>query len=237
MVRRCREYAHPRLFLRLVLGKRHNLRSSLLDGTFPVCTSQELAECKPLLLKLVIDSQPMKRVLLLTILLHFFCNTSSFGCLCGPPEHASKYVKQASLVFVGKVVFTNDDGSGIFQHTLVHFEIEESFKGSTPDAHEVWIDPGSCSSCYETYRVGERYLVFAYGGFPLPTDTAAMSTANDRCRAKPLPQGINSQNPPKIYLAPGCSGTRRIDKETESAVGQEVHWLRNYRKKMERTRN
>ena len=113
MVRRCREYAHPRLFLRLVLGKRHNLRSSLLDGTFPVCTSQELAECKPLLLKLVIDSQPMKRVLLLTILLHFFCNTSSFGCLCGPPEHASKYVKQASLVFVGKVVFTNDDGSGI----------------------------------------------------------------------------------------------------------------------------
>jgi len=178
----------------------------------------------------------MKRLSLLTILLHLCFTTSSFACECGPPGHASKYVKQASVVFVGKVVFTDDDGSGQFiQHTLVHFEIEELFKGLTPGTRDVWIDPGSCTSCYNEYKVGERFLVFAYGGFVLPKDTAAMSTASNGCRAKPLPTGIDSQNPPKIYLAPECSRTRQIAKETESDVSREVKWLRNYQKKSEKS--
>jgi hypothetical protein len=185
--------------------------------------------------ELVINLQVMKRVLLVILCLYFSCNGSSFGCECGPPGHASAYVKEASLVFVGKVVFTDDDGSGQFiQHTLVHFEVAESFKGLKPEVHDVWIDPGSCTSCYAEYKVGERYLVFAYGGFLLPKDTAAMSTANDQCRSKPLPAGIDPKSPPRIYLAPECSGTRQIVPGTESAVTREVTWLRNYRKKMEK---
>jgi hypothetical protein len=145
-------------------------------------------------------------------------------------------VKQAGVVFVGKVVFTDDDGSGQFiQHTLVHFEVEESFKGLKPEVQDVGIDPGSCTSCYAEYKVGERYLVFAYGGFPLPKDTAAMSTANDQCRSTAPPPDIDRQNPPKIHLAPECSGTRQIFKETEPDVTREVKWLRNYKKKMGKT--
>lgn len=177
----------------------------------------------------------MKRILLLTILLHCSCNPSSFGCECGPPGHASKYVKEASVVFVGNVVFTDDDGSGQFiQHTLVHFEVEESFKGLKPEVRDVWLDPGSCTSCYAEYKVGKRFLVFGYGGFLLPKDTAAMSTSNDGCRSKPLPPGIDPKNPPKIYLAPECSGTRQITSETESDVAREVRWLRNWEKKTEK---
>lgn len=177
----------------------------------------------------------MKRILLLIIFLYFSCIASSLGCECGSPGHASKYVERAAVVFVGKVVFTDDDGTGQFiQHTLVHFEVEESFKGLRPEVHDVWIDPGSCTSCYAEYKAGERHLVFAYGGFELPKDAAAMTTANSQCRTKPLPAGINLQNPPTIYVAAECSGTRPIIKETEAEVARGVKWLRNYKKKMEK---
>ena len=60
---------------------------------------------------------------------------------CGPPGPASRYIKDASIAFVGKVVFTDDDGSGKFiQKTLVHFEVEEAFKGLGPEMHDVWVD-------------------------------------------------------------------------------------------------
>ena len=79
-------------------------------------------------------------------------------------------------MFVGKVDFTDDDGSGTFlQKTSVRFEVEESFKGLASDMRYVWIDPGSFTSCYAEYHIGKRYLVFAYGGGVMPPDTATMS--------------------------------------------------------------
>jgi len=174
----------------------------------------------------------MWRPLLPLILVSFLSQPGSFACECGPPGHASRYAAQASAIFVGKVVFTDDDGSGQFiQHTLVRFEVEESFKGLPPDAHDVWIDPGSCTSCYAEYKVGERYLVFAYGGTVIPKDSAAMSAANRVCRVKPLPQGIDVQNPPKKYYAPECSGTREIVVKTETEVTREINWLRQHKEK------
>jgi hypothetical protein len=141
-------------------------------------------------------------------------------------------------VFVGRVVFTDDDGSGKFtQHTLVHFEVEESYKGLKSDIHDVWIDPGSCTSCYAEYKVGGRYLVFAYGGPLLPKDTSAISAVNNDCKVKPFPTAFDLGNPPKVYLAPECSGTRQIVRETESSVAKEIAWLRNYKKKTEKTNN
>jgi hypothetical protein len=175
----------------------------------------------------------------LSVVLLLICCSAipSFGCECGPPGHASDYVKKASLVFVGKVVFTDDDGSGKFnQHTLVHFEVEESFKGLKSDARNVWIDPGSCTSCYAEYKVGERYLVFAYGGALLSKDTSAMSASND-CKVKPFPPSFDLKNPPKVYFAPECSGTRQIVRETESSVTKEVDWLRNYKRTFEKATN
>ena len=182
----------------------------------------------------MLNSRHMPRIMLVVVLLCFACGPSSFGCDCGAPGPASGYTSHASVVFVGKVVFSDDNGSGKFnQHTLVRFEIEEAFKGLRPEVHEVWIDPGSCTSCYAEYKVGDRYLVFAYGGTVLSKDTSAMSTANNGCKSKPLPSAIDSKNPPKVYLAPECSGTRQIVPESESAVAREVSWLRNYKAKQE----
>ena len=181
------------------------------------------------------DNLPYMKNFSFLLLLIFFSSVPSLCCECGPPGPASAYVKEASVVFVGRVMFTDDDGSRqIIQQTLVRFEVEESFKGLKSDVHDVWIDPGSCTSCYAEYKVGERYLVFASGGDLLPKDTQAISRASGKCRSKPLPRSIDRQNPPKIYWAPECSGTRQIVKETEADVSREVDWLRNYRKKMEK---
>jgi hypothetical protein len=168
----------------------------------------------------------MRRFLFGALCLLFISNVPSFGCDCGPPDHASRYVNQASIVFVGKVMFTNDDRSGKFtQRTLVHFAVEEAFKGLAPGVQDVWIDPGSFTSCYAVHRLGERDLVFAYGGVLLSGAVLA-----EQSKPKPLPRGIDLKNPPKVYLAPECSGTREITSKTTNAVAPEIEYLRKLKK-------
>lgn len=175
----------------------------------------------------------MKRLLLVAILLEFFGTISSFGCDCGPPGPASRYVYGVDLAFVGKVIFTDDDGSGQYiQRTLVHFEVEESFKGMKPEIRDVWIDPGSCTDCYAEYRVGQRYLVFAHSKPSVLQDVDPKSIAA-QCRSKPLPKGLDPDKPPKVYVAPECSGTREIVSKNEPAVNKEIAWLRIYRQVMQ----
>jgi hypothetical protein len=68
--------------------------------------------------------------------------TPSFGCWCGGGS-ASDYTEAASIVFVGKALFSDDDGSRKFtQKTLVRFELKRLTKaleraftryGSTPE--------------------------------------------------------------------------------------------------------
>jgi hypothetical protein len=154
-----------------------------------------------------------------------------FACSCGPAAPACAYVNAASIVFVGKVIFTNDDGSGTFlQMTLVHFEVEESFKGLSPDTHDVWIDPGSLTSCYAEYRVGERLLVFAYNGALMPPDTLAVTVGAARSvKSKQLPPGIDPTKPLTVYSSPECSGTRLITPETEHLIRPEIEYLRRFK--------
>lgn len=174
------------------------------------------------------------RVALALQCLFFLCATPIFACECGAPGHASKYVKNASVVFVGRVAFTNDDGTGTFrQKTLIGFEVQEAYKGVPSGVHDVWIDPGSCTTCYAEYRVGHRYLVFGYGGAVMPTDSAAMSTS-EQCRSKPLPPQIDREHLPTIYEAPECAGTREITPETEHAVTRELRYLAKFRAKMQK---
>jgi len=154
-----------------------------------------------------------------------------FACECGRPGPACAYVNSASAVFVGKVVFTDDDGTGtITQKTSVHFEIEESFKGIGAGVHEAWIDPGSYTSCYEEYHVGERWLLFAYRGGVFPVDSLAMTVDSaDGKKAKPLPPGIDAKNPPVFFYAPECSGSRLITPSTEKYVQTEIEYLRAFK--------
>jgi hypothetical protein len=130
-------------------------------------------------------------------------------------------------VFVGRVVFTDEDGTGsVQQRTLVHFQIEESFKGLGPDIHDVWVDPGSFTDCYFKYSLGTRYIVFAYAGRSQRENSLATSS-------KPLPAGIDPNNPPHIYWAPECSGTEGITSKTKGVVSRELVYLRKYKKELQ----
>jgi hypothetical protein len=121
-------------------------------------------------------------------------------------------VGRATVAFVGTVTFTDHDPAmGLRQRTLVRFHIEEAFKGVSLDIRDVWIDPGSFTSCYAEYHVGERLLVFGYGGLAMPPDAAAMSVAPGKVKAKPLPEGFDAKIPTLVYLAPECSGTRQLE--------------------------
>ena len=171
----------------------------------------------------------MRRLFVGALLLLFVGAIRSFGCFCGPPGPASQYVEHARVVFVGKAVFNDDDGSKKFtQKTLVRFQVEESYKGLGPEVHDVWVDPGSFTSCYALYRVGDRYLVFGYDKATPPRDTASITVTRDKgqSNSKPVPPGFDQKNPPKVYWAPECSGTRIVAPQTDS----EINYLRKYKK-------
>src|ERR1700721_1267293 len=124
----------------------------------------------------------------------------SLGCWCRLSGPASDYVKGATVVFVGKVAFTDDDGSGKFtQKTLVRFEVEESYKGLGPETHDVWVDPGSFTSCFATYPVGNRYLVLAQDRSAPPPDTMSITAVPTTKESKPnpVPPGSAKKNLPR----------------------------------------
>ncbi len=156
------------------------------------------------------------------------CPVIAFPCDCGPAGPACAYVGRAAAVFTGKVVFTDHDPAlGIRQRTFVRFEVEEAFKGLPSGTRDVWIDPGSFTSCYAEYNVGQRLLVFAYGGSSMPPDTSMMSVVPGQARPKRLPTGIDPANPPVVYSAPECSGTRLLT-ENDRGLFADLDYLRRY---------
>jgi hypothetical protein len=110
--------------------------------------------------------------------------------------------------------------------------VEEAYKG-LENVHDVWLNPGSFTSCYQTFRVGERYLVFANDRGNSPPDTLSITVIPDNreSKHKPVPSGFDPKNPPKVYWAPECVGTRRIGPETEKETGEEIDYLRKYKQR------
>jgi hypothetical protein len=54
------------------------------------------------------------------------------------------------------VKFTDHDPTmGLRQRTFVRFAIEEAFKGLPAGTRDIWIEPGSFTSCYAEYNIGE----------------------------------------------------------------------------------
>jgi hypothetical protein len=119
----------------------------------------------------------------------------------------------ADIIFLGRVTFTNHDYSvGLNHSTLVRFEVEESLRGVAAGVHEIWVDPGSFTSCYQEYRLENRYLIFGTRSPAFPEQTAAM-TVNPGATGprKPVPRGIDPSSPPPIYFSPECAGSRHAD--------------------------
>ena len=131
-----------------------------------------------------------------------------WSCDCGLSP-ACAYVG-ADVIFLGRVTFTNHDNSvGLNQATLVRFDVEERFSGLAPDVRQVWVDPGSFTSCYAEYQPNGRYLVFATRGPEVPQSTAAMTIVSGRgSKPKQLPPEFYTAVPPPIYYSPECVGSR-----------------------------
>jgi hypothetical protein len=153
--------------------------------------------------------------------------TPIWSCSCGAPKPACAYLA-ADAIFLGRVAFTNDDGSGKFtQATLVRFDIEERFKGVTSDINQIWVDPGSNTSCYENYKLGERYLIFGRKT-QFQSDSAAITIMPySHGKRKPLPRGFDPDKPPTVYYAPECAGSRPADDFPH--FDQDLALLRAYR--------
>jgi hypothetical protein len=162
----------------------------------------------------------MRRLLVGTLCFCFLQIHSILGCDCGP-QPVAVYADSAAVIFVGRVIFTDEDGAGAAQQrTMVHFQIEQSFKGLTPDVHDVWIGPGRF--CDLQFTLGSRYLVFANLG-------GSLSFKNSQAeQGKSLSDGIDRNNPPPIYRASECSGTLPINSKYRHSVSRDIEFLRKH---------
>jgi hypothetical protein len=71
----------------------------------------------------------MRIVIKASLVLFLMCAVDSLGCNCRISGNVSTYLKSADVVFLGKGIFSNDDGSSTFvKKTLVRFSVEEGSK-------------------------------------------------------------------------------------------------------------
>jgi carboxypeptidase family protein len=163
-------------------------------------------------------------------ILTFIFPAGLVACNCGPgtwaPACETFYAARA--VFLGTVLDHNDDGSGKFtQWTGYLVRVDEVFRGLDSSDKEVFIDPGSFTSCYTHYSINKQYL-FVVGG---QTNFLAMSVITEGRTSKTFPARWESKKDLRVYSSPGCSSTR----DSTDAVA-DVSWLRARAKGETKTR-
>lgn len=148
----------------------------------------------------------------------FFLAPLLAACSCSDALPACELFPATSVVFVGTVLDGNDDGSGRFvQRTAYLVRVDESLRGLAPDQKEVFIDPGSYTSCYTHYAIGRTYLFYA-GGMG---NFVATTVIREGEQPKRLPPAWETKKDLKIYHAAQCSGSKPIANATE-----DLAWIR-----------
>lgn len=150
----------------------------------------------------------------------FFLAPVLAACSCADPRPACELFPSASAVFVGTVLDGNDNGSGRFiQQTAYLVRVDEPLRGLAPDQKEVFIDPGSFTSCYTHYDIGATYLFYVYvGGMG---NFMATTVIRDGEETKKLPPAWEAKRGLKVYLAAMCSGSKPLPQATE-----DLAWIR-----------
>jgi hypothetical protein len=105
----------------------------------------------------------------------------------------------------------------------VHFDVEEVYKGLAQGVKDVWLDPGSFTSCYQQFRVGAQYLVFAHNPSDRPPPAGAMTVSEQQGSSKSLPPGFDPRHPPMVYLSVSCDGSREA-----AYSATDISWLRAF---------
>jgi len=96
----------------------------------------------------------------------------ALACSCASyePVKACQIYQRTSVIFRGRVIDTNHDPSaGSGQMTLYRFKVLEAFKGLPPNTKEVFIDPGSGTSCGRSFALDHDYLIYTSGSLMIPT--------------------------------------------------------------------
>lgn len=149
-----------------------------------------------------------------------------WGCSCGDDAPACERFPRARAVFAGTVLQGNDDGSGTFrQGTLYLVRVEEAFKGLTPDQKEVFVDPGSYTSCYTEYEIGKTYLFYTGGS------AVATTVVQREGDPKPWPAEWVHKRNLKVYGAWMCSGSKELER-----AGADLAWIRRALREKQATR-
>jgi hypothetical protein len=122
---------------------------------------------------------------------------------------------KAPIVFRGRVIDNNHDPRlGFEQWTLYRFRIEEVFKGLPSNLKEVFIDPGSFTSCYGGFGSNVDYLI--YTGGPRAPETFASyygrvkDTKSRDGSVKLLPDAWKDLGALPIFTVWECSPSRTI---------------------------
>ncbi|MFN7921446.1 MAG: carboxypeptidase-like regulatory domain-containing protein [Bryobacteraceae bacterium] len=150
----------------------------------------------------------------------YFAAWPVLACSCASyePVKACQIFHSAEVIFRGRAIDHNDDRSGRFdQVTLYRFRVIEAFKGVPPGVSEVFIDPGSGTSCYRGFEPERDHLVFT--GILLKGQTAAAFLSHSR---EPAPAAWKALGHLPVYSVWGCNPTRTV-----SAQDPDLEYLRS----------
>lgn len=117
---------------------------------------------------------------ILIIFLVFMIPGLACTCANTAPVAACEIFDKTQIVFRGRVIDHNHDSRlGFAQWTLYRFSVEESFKGLAATVKEVFIDPGSFTSCYGGFSTDRDYLIYIGTTRSLPPPYAPTGSQPD----------------------------------------------------------
>jgi hypothetical protein len=142
----------------------------------------------------------------------------AWACSCTEPAPACERFHQARVVFTGTVLDHNDDNSGRYtQVTSYLVRVDEAFRGLAVDQKEIFIDPGSLTSCYTHYETGKQYLFYAWG----EGNAVTASYSGPAVTVKPFPERWAAKKDFKTYNTGMCSGSK-----PRAVAEDDVNWMR-----------
>lgn len=144
-------------------------------------------------------------------------------CVSYEPVRARERYHDSPVVFRGRVIDHNDDGSSKYaQYTLYRFEVVEAFKGIPTDRKEIFVDPGSQSSCYTTFESGKDTLFFLSN----PRDQARVrgyfAPGPAETPGKPFPAAWKGREAEPVYSTNICGPVKQVGPDDP-----DLAWLRS----------
>lgn len=152
-----------------------------------------------------------------TVIFGLVLSLAAFGCQCDTYDRSTPFCEahnEWKTVFLGTVIDHNHDDSKRSQWTNYLIRVDEVFKGMSPELKEVFIDPGSYTSCYRKYEPGKQYVFFAEA-------PNAERLPQWGLGGKEFPQRWDTKRGLPVYTVMGCNPTRLAE-----SVPANVRWLR-----------